>query len=231
MKMLTLMTRLPAAMVALLAGALSAQNPGEAVFTPLVGVYTPATEIAKATVAGGGLGVNGALKHQDAIAYGGTLSLWLTNRMALEGSAIYSPTHLKGSITMTEDGVPVSTTLSDKANMWLGTIKLMMQLLPPESGFNMRLGVGPAIITRYGDAYKSDPDGETTGLTDVGAAVSLCTRVPMTKKLSLRLRAEDYIYRSKIGWDARIPNESFSFGARTNNDFVFSAGLQFFLSR
>jgi outer membrane protein W len=231
MKILKLASRLPAAALALLPGVVSAQAPGELVFTPLVGLYAPATEIAKASVAGGGLAVTGTLKHQNAVAYGGTISYWLTDRAAIEGSAVYSPSHLKGSVTMNEGGLPVTAALSDKAYMWLGTVKVMMQLLPPESGFNMRLGVGPAVITRAGTAYKGDEDGKPTGLTNVGGAVSLCTRIPVTSKVGLRLRAEDYIYRSKVGWDATIPSDSYTFGIRTNNDFVFSAGLQFFLNR
>jgi hypothetical protein len=232
MSILKLMARAPfAAALSLLPAAASAQIPGEVVFTPLVGVYTPATDIAKASASAGALSVTGNLKHQTTAAYGATLSYWLNGRTAIEGSAIYSPSHVKGLLTTTDEAGPITEVMADKAYLWLGTVKVMMQLLPPESGFNMRLGVGPAIISRGGTAYKADPDGKPTGLTDIGGAASLCTRIPVTSKVSLRLRAEDYIYRSKMGWDAVNPGESFSFGARTNNDFVFSAGLQLFLNR
>ena len=93
------------------------------------------------------------------------------------------------------------------------------------------VGIGPALITRSGTAFSSSA-GKLTGLTDVGAAMSLCTRLSLTEKLGIRLRAEDYIYRSRLGFESAVnAANNYQFEAKTQNDFVFSAGLQFFTNR
>jgi hypothetical protein len=203
----------------------------EFVFTPLVGIYAPTTNVAKSTISDGQMSVTSSLRQRAAVIYGGTLSYWLNGRVAIEGSTLYSHSHLEASMTAAEGGAPIAGSRADDASLWLGTMKVLVQLRPPASGFNMRFGFGPAIITRGGPAYQSNTEGTPTGLTDVGAALSLCTRIPMTNKLSIRLRAEDYMYRAKLGWADLDPNSSYMFGSGTNNDFVFSLGLQFMLNR
>jgi len=203
----------------------------EFVFTPLVGLYAPTGDIAKSTTSNGQTTVTSSLRHRAAVIYGATLSYWLNGRVAIEGSSLYSPSRLAASMTGAEGGAPIAESTTNDASLWLGTMKVLVQLRPPASAFNMRFGFGPAIITRGGAAYRSNTEGTPTGLTDVGAAVSLCTRIPMTKKLSIRLRAEDYMYRANLGWADLDPSSSYMFGTGTNNDFVFSMGLQFMLDR
>jgi hypothetical protein len=106
----------------------------------------------------------------------------------------------------------------------------MVQLLPAESDYNLRLGFGPALITRNGSAYKSDAEGSYTGLTDVGAVISLCTRLRLTDMFSLRLRGEDYFYQANVGFKDQLTGQSIAFGDRKQNDFVFSLGFQMFLN-
>jgi hypothetical protein len=111
--------------------------------------------------------------------------------------------------------------------VWLGSVKLMTQLLPSTSRFNLRFGVGPAVISHGGEAYKADSKGEMTGLTDLGAALSLCTRLPLTSSISLRLRAENYLYQAKLGYDDRIVRSNdISFDSKLQNDLMFWVGLQ-----
>src|SRR5205085_256041 len=84
-------------------------------------------------------------------------------------------------------------------------------------------GGGPALITRSGSAYK-ETVGRDVGLTDFGAAVSLCTRYSFTPNIGLRFRAEDFIYRAKLGYEnSANPSENLTLGARTQHDFVLSA--------
>jgi hypothetical protein len=202
----------------------------EFVFTPLVGVYTPTTDVAK-SISAGQVGVTSSLRQRPAVIYGGTLSYWLNGRVAIEGSTLYSQSRLDASVRSTDVGATIAESMADNASLWLGTMRVLVQLRPPASGFNMRFGFGPAIITRGGAAYQSNTEGTPTGLTDVGAALSLCTRIPMTNKLSIRLRAEDYMYRAKLGWADLDPNSRYTFRSGTNNDVVFSLGLQFMLNR
>jgi hypothetical protein len=210
----------------------SAQLSGAVIVTPYVGIYTPTNDVARAGFATVGSSATLAARHQSAAAFGANLSYWLNDRFGIEGGAVYSGSHLKSSGQINE---PTGTTLfpptSEQAHVWLGSAKLMMQLMPTESDFNLRFGFGPAIISRGGSAYASDADGKFTGLTDVGAAMSLCTRIPLMSNVAVRLRAEDYMYESKIAWKANIPSEDLSLKQRTQHDFIFSAGLQLFLNR
>ena len=206
-----------------------AQTPaGSLVITPYVGVYATATDVMKEGATTAGLSVAANAKHQTAAAYGLNASYWLTERVGVELGGAYSSSQLEGTMTATGFS-PISMT--DHANIWLGSAKMMFQLLPADSRANLRLGVGPAIISRAGAAYAGDESGKVTGLTDLGGAVSLCTRIPITRDFGIRLRGEDYIYQAKIGWSGANASERFAFNSRMQHDFVFSAGFQLNLSR
>ena len=209
----------------------SAQLSGAVIVTPYVGVYTPTNDVARLGLGSGGTSVNIAAKHQSAAAFGANLSYWLNDRFGLEGGAVYSGSHLKSNGRIDEPAGTTFESNSEQAHVWLGSAKLMMQLMPTESDFNLRLGFGPAIISRGGSAYAADASGKVTGLTDVGAALSLCTRIPLMSNVAVRLRAEDYMYESKMHWAATNPSEDINFKQRTQHDFIFSAGLQLFLNR
>jgi hypothetical protein len=75
-------------------------------------------------------------------------------------------------------------------------------------------------------------DGKITGLTDVGGAISLCTRIPITRLVALRLRGENFMYSSKLGFeDPADRSNNFEFDSKFQNDLLFSAGLQFTFGR
>jgi len=208
------------------------QLSGKFVVTPYVGAYLPSTDLARINVGAGANFVNAAIKHQSTAAFGANASYWLNDRFAIEGGLLYANTDLKGSMLTNENGALTTTPLADHANVWLGSTKLMIQVLPQESDFNLRFGIGPALITRNGSAYKSDVEGKVTGLTDFGAAMSLCSRLALSPNVGLRLRVENYMYKAKIGYESfGSPSNSLAFDSRTQNDFVLSAGLQFFLNR
>jgi hypothetical protein len=104
----------------------------------------------------------------------------------------------------------------------------MVGIVPIGDDAQLRFGVGPAIVNHGGKAYRAGDEGKFTGLTHLGGAVSLCTRIPMTELLAIRLRAEDYMYQSQLkvraaGLDA---TQSVTFDKRFQHDFMLSAGLQ-----
>lgn len=205
----------------------TAQLAGRLVLTPYVGAYVPSNDVAKVGLSSSSISMAASLKHESGFAYGANASYWLTDRFAIEAGGLYATSDLRGSVSVREDNVIATEPVSDAAHVWFGSAKLMVQLLPPENGLNLRLGAGPAIVSRRGPAYKTDEFGRTTGLTNFGGAFSLCTRLPLSPSLGLRLRAEDYLYRANLGYRSTTGLESFDFGSRTQNDFVFSAGLQF----
>jgi outer membrane protein W len=207
-----------------------AQLAGKFVVTPYVGAYMPSTDIGRLTTTSEGTPVTLAAKHKTAVGLGANASYWLNDRMAIEGGFLYAGSNLKSTASGSQGGFTASLANDEHAHVWLGSAKLMVQVLPPESDFNLRFGVGPALITRSGSAYK-DSEGKVTGLTDVGAAMSLCSRMALSSNTALRLRVENYMYRAKLGFESSVsPADSYTLSARTQNDFVVSLGLQLFVN-
>ena len=220
-----------AGVIAIVPTIASAQLGGKFVLTPYVGVYSPANDIAKIDVGSSQLGARMSAKHESSAAYGANLSYWMSDNWAFELGGAYSASGLRSSGLIADPTGSTAGAATEGAHIVLGSAKMMMQLFPSTSDFNMRLGFGPAIISRGGSAYASDADGKVTGLTDLGAAISLCSRLNFTQNLGVRVRVEDYIYQGRLGWAATNPSESFTFPEKMQHDFVISAGLQVFLNR
>ena len=207
-----------------------AQLAGKFVVTPYVGAYVPSADLVRGSFAAGGLSSGVSARHRSSLALGTTGSFWVTDRVGLEGGLLYTSSDLKSDGFVNQGGVVAPGGGRDYANIWLGSAKLMFQVLPPESDYNVRVGFGPALITRNGSAYASDAEGTYSGLTDYGAVLSLCTRFRLTDQFSLRLRGEDYMYQANVGFKSAT-GQSIAFGDRRQSDFVFSLGFQMFLNR
>jgi len=217
--------------VAAAPGGLAAQSAGGVIVTPYAGVYVPTNDIVSVGVSRAGL-TAANVKHETAFLSGVNVSYWLTDRLGLEGGAAYTKSGVKGNLLVENTGGSTFETATEYAHIWLGSAKMMVQLLPRTSEFNLRLGLGPAIVSRAGKAYTSDSEGKVTGKTDIGGVLSLCSRMPLSKMVSVRLRAEDYMYSGKIGYKSSVsPTESLNFDSRFQHDLVFSAGLQLFLNK
>lgn len=226
--MLTLATASALAVLAPARG--PAQLAGKFVFTPYVGAYMPSADLVRGSLTAADVSAGVSARQRSSVAFGTTGSFWVTDRIGLEGGLLYSSSNLKSEGFTNEGGIVTPASGRDYANVWLGSAKLMVQLLPAESDYNLRLGFGPALITRNGSAYRSDAEGSYTGLTDVGAVISLCTRLRLTDVFSLRLRGEDYFYQANVGFKDQLTGQSIAFGDRKQNDFVFSLGFQMFLN-
>jgi hypothetical protein len=156
----------------------------------------------------------------------------MTERVALELGGAWAFSHLTGDLAFSHRGGSFASSGDEHAHVLMGAAKLMFSVMPPENEFKLRFGVGPAIINRGGTAYNSDQFGKFSGLTNIGAAASLCTRFPLTNALSLRFRAEDWMYQSRLEFrDPSDPTSDFDFKRRFQNDLIFSAGLQIGFSR
>jgi outer membrane protein W len=217
--------------VAAAPGGLAAQVAGGVIVTPYAGVYVPTNDIVSVAVSRSGAAAAN-VKHETAFLSGVNVSYWLTDRLGLEGGAAYTKSGVKGNLLVENTGGSTFEKATEYAHIWLGSAKMMVQLLPRTSEFNLRLGLGPAIVSRAGKAYTSDSEGKVTGKTDIGGVLSLCSRMPLSKMVSVRLRAEDYMYSGKIGYKSSVsPTESLNFDSRFQHDLVFSAGLQLFLNK
>jgi hypothetical protein len=218
---------------ALLATALPAfgqEAPRRIVLTPYVGGYFPTRELATVTQAGMPAPANAWLRQRDALAIGATVNYWLDARFAIELGGSYVFSRLTGGSVPAPGPYGLPNRFSGTANVILGAAKLMVDLLPEASPVSLRFGAGPAIISRHGSAFDATAAGRFTDLTDVGAALSLCTRLRILDNLGLRLRVEDYVYESKLRHEvAGDPDRSFAFDARYQNDLVVSAGVQMWI--
>lgn len=225
-----------AVLLALATPAASAQQvemSGKWVVTPYAGVYLPTTDLAVINAADVGTTANITLKHQTGFAFGGNVSYWIAPRTAIELGGVYAISDAKASASIFGPGGPtMAGTNTENAWVALGSVKAMFNLMPLDSRYNLRLGVGPAIIQHGGTAYKFDDGSKIDGRTNVGGAVSLCTKVPLTSSIGLRLRGESYLYQSQLKFkDPADPTNNFSFDKKFQNDMMLTAGLQFLLPR
>lgn len=203
-----------------------AQMEGKMVITPYVGMYAPATKVIKETMGGTSGEFVGVFKHKPGVALGVNGSYWFTDRAGIEFGAAYAFSDSKASLGFESGAGSAAAWISEDARMLFGSAKVMFNLLPADWNGQLRLGVGPAIVNRGGDAYK-DEEGDVKGLTDVGGAVSLCTRIPLVGNLAMRLRAENYMYQTQLRWkDASDPLDDMRFDRKFQSDFILSAGLQ-----
>jgi hypothetical protein len=216
-----------AASFALVPVAAGAQPLGKVVLTPYAGVYAPLGKVAEYRAVEPDVSLAANAEHQLGFALGANASYWFTPRMGIEAGGLYAWSDVKTAFNAVEQGQLESFSEKNNAALILATTKFMVGVFPPTSDFQLRLGVGPAIIHRLGSAYKADEEGKITGRTDFGGAVSLCTKIPLGAGVALRLRAEDYMYQAKLAYKDKLdPSDSFNFDKKFQHDFVLSAGLQ-----
>ncbi|MFN8581409.1 MAG: hypothetical protein U0163_10585 [Gemmatimonadaceae bacterium] len=199
-------------------------------FTPYVGYYAPTAKLAQVNTSIGGTDIGGKFEHKNAFTLGATGSYWMNKRVGFEVGGAWAMSDGRATMTINGESQQLSQfAAGQSARVLFGTAKMMVGLLPLGNDSQLRLGFGPAIISRGGNAYKLDAEsnGKLTGLTDIGGAVSLCTRIPMTSLLAVRLRAEDYMYQSQLKFQSHTSAaENFNFDKKFQHDFIFSAGLQ-----
>ncbi len=219
------------ASVGMLAPDSSAAQDRRIVVTPYVGVFVPAMKVAEVKSVSGGLTSVLGIQQQSALALGANASYWFNDLAGIEVGGAWAFSDATASLGLGTVVPGLGFTRNESARVIIGSAKLMLNLLPLSDRTALRLGVGPTIISRGGSAYESDTHGAFTGLTNVGGAISLCTRLPLTDFISLRVRAEDFLYSSKLRFRAANDPAEFTFGSKLQNDLVFSAGLQMVLWR
>ena len=204
-----------------------AQETTRIVITPYAGIFVPSARIAETPVDVGGELVLAGIRQQTSIASGLTAGYSFNNFAGLEVSGAWAFSEATGSTTLAEAAPGLSFPRHGSAHVVMGAVKLMINLLPLTDRAALRLGLGPAVISRGGSAFTANNAGEFGGLTDVGGAISLCSRLPLTDFLAIRLRAENYLYTSNLTFRANSqPTGTFRFASQRQNDFMFSAGLQ-----
>jgi hypothetical protein len=221
-----------AAIAAVVPLAALAQPLGKIVVTPYVGVFAPNVELAKIKQTDGSGSLASRIEQLNGLALGATGAYWFAQRAGIEVGAVYARSNVRSTFVLNQPGEFETFYETENAGLILGAVKLMVGLFPTTSDFQLRLGVGPALIAHVGSAYRADAERTITGRTNVGGAVSLCTKVPIANRMALRLRIEDYMYSAELGWtDKASPVDKFKFDRRFQHDFVLSTGLQIGLMR
>jgi hypothetical protein len=203
-----------------------AQQTRRIVVTPYAGVFMPSAKVAELKADLVGMPAAMGIRQQSSLAMGVGASYWFNDFAGLELGGAWAFSDAIPSLGLSAQVPGLSPTRNESARVVMGSAKFMVNLFRLNQRSAVRLGAGPAIISRGGAAYDADTNGEFTGLTDVGGAVSLCTRLPLTDFLSLRVRAENYMYSTRLGYRSAADPSEFGFRSRTQSDFIFSAGLQ-----
>ena len=142
---------------------------------------------------GGGTQTVMGIRQQSALAMGLTAAYSVNRFAGVELGGAWAFSDMKASPGLSGVIPSPSLSRSESARVLMGSAKLILNLMPLTERSALRLGVGPAIISRGGGAYKADDNGDFSGLTDFGGAISLCSRLPLTDFLSRRIRAENYM--------------------------------------
>jgi hypothetical protein len=196
------------------------------VVTPYAGIFVPGTRIAQFRSGLGGSDHVVGIRQQSALALGANASYWFSNLTGIEVGGAWAFSDARPTGTLSSE-VPGALSGTQSAYVLFASAKMMLNILPFSETRALRFGFGPALITHGGNAYKADGSGKFTDLTDFGGAVSLCSRIPLTNFISMRLRAEDFIYSSRFRFQTPTSGgQDVEFAGRLQNDFVFSAGLQ-----
>lgn len=179
---------------------------------PTIGIYAPTQDLVSGIVNGGG---TVAFKQQVGLAVGGRMGLGFGSHVGLTATGSYVPKSLQA--TVTQNGVAQST--EDYTNLWFGTGRLNVWLLPPSSilalGVNGGVGVvgrGETVVTddagnRYVDQSRTDVGGVVGGTVGLNLGV-----------IGLFVSVDDYIYKSSVFEDLGVKSP-------TQNDLQFSFGF------
>jgi len=169
---------------------------------PSIGVYVPTTELVKAAS-------GEEFKQEISITFGGRMGLQFGKRLGLEFTGNYAP----GNLTITQSGFSDQT---QDANIFTGSGRLTLQLLPSSSPLGFQVTGGVGVINRSGAFYAN-----AENKTDIGGTVGATARFSLGPLLRLSVSAEDYIYKPK----AEIPGFGPSDQKLTQNDVHLSFGV------
>lgn len=197
------------ALAALVAQPASAQRFSLA---PTIGLYAPTTELVNGLVNGGG---TIAFRQNVGLALGGRLGLGFGSRVGVTATGSYVPKSLQA--TVSQGGVSQNT--DEYTNLWFGTGRLNVWLLPPSSilalGVNGGVGVvgrGETVVTddtgtQYSDPSRSDIGGVVGGTVGINLGL-----------IGLFVSVDDYIYQPSVF-------EELGLKPKTQNDLQLSFGL------
>jgi hypothetical protein len=180
--------------------------------TPFAGVYLPTSDVLEVRdvfTAGDRL----TAKHQRAVIFGGRLAMWVTERVAVEGSFGYSPSKVEA--TYTDPGVDSSSEKVD-ARVIVASGRVLLALGPQGRSTSWHVVLGGGVTAHGGDAWEGG-----SGTTNIGGVVGFGGRFRVSPAVEIRVDVEDNLFSARV----REGSSGTQSDARFQNDLVISAGL------
>lgn len=143
-------------------------------FAPDVGVYVPTQSLIAAAD-------GGQLEQQISLSVGGKLDIWFSQRVGFQGTGSYAPSRLTFNLS--------GPSAQEDANIFMGSGRLMVYLIPPTSPVSFMVNGGVGIVNRSGAAYT-----ELDDKTDLSGTFGAALGIRMGNFLSLKFSGESYIY-------------------------------------
>ena len=179
---------------------------------PTVGVYAPTSDLINSVVTSGG---TISFRQQVGLAVGGRLGLGLGSRVGITATGSYVPTKLQATISETG----ISQNAQEYTDLWFGTGRLNLWLLPPSSILAMGVNGGVGLVGR-GETTVADQDGNVytdRKRTDVGGVVGGTIGLNLGV-IGLFVSVDDYIYNPSVFEELGVKSQ-------TQNDLQFSFGF------
>lgn len=179
---------------------------------PTLGIYTPTTDLVNSLTSGGS---TIAFKQQVGLALGGRLGLKFGPRFGITATGSYVPSKLQA--TVTETGITQEA--DDRTDLWFGSGRVNVWLLPPSSILSIGLNGGAGVVGRGATTVTDDNGTVHTDVarTDLGGVVGGTVGINL-RVFAVFLSVDDYIYNPSVF-------EQLGVKAETQNDLQFSVGL------
>ncbi len=179
---------------------------------PTVGVYMPTNDLISAVIEGGS---TISFRQQVGLAIGGRIGVAFGSRVGLTATGSYVPTQLQATVSQTG----ITQIRDDYTDLWFGTGRLNVWLLPPTSILALGVNGGVGVVGR-GPTTVYDSEGNpytSPSRTDVGGVVGGTAGVNLGV-IGLFVSVDDYIYNPSVFQELGVESQ-------TQNDLQFSFGL------
>lgn len=179
---------------------------------PTVGLYMPTTDLVSGIVNGGG---TVSFKQNLGLAVGGRLGLKFGSHFGISATGSYVPKSLQA--TVSETGVSQNT--DQYTNLWFGTGRVSVWLLPPTSVLSLGVNGGVGVVGRGETVVTDDAGTQYTdpSRNDIGGVVGGTVGFNLGG-FGLFVSVDDYIYQPSVF-------EELGVKANTQNDLQFSFGF------
>jgi hypothetical protein len=179
---------------------------------PTIGVYAPTNDLVNSFINGGS---TIAFKQKVGLALGGRLGLWFGPRVGVTATGSYVPSKLQATISETG----IAQNAAENTDLWFGTGRLNVWLLPPSSILSLGLNGGVGVVGR-GTTTVTDDNGAVytdQSRNDIGGVVGGTVGLNLGV-LGVFVSVDDYIYNPSVFEDLGVSTQ-------TQNDLQFSFGL------